>query len=275
MPRLYFPVSPCGCAERCQPRQPLPEATQKQLGAHPNVHAATSRHERGRKPVRTPTPRAPEAITFERDYPGVIDQARHVRTDLAKVAADCPVSDDLILLASELATNAILHSQSGHPDRTFTVRVTLYHGDYAWVEIIDQGGTWTADEFDDEQDADWPSLSPSPETATGESTAMPPVGWRGSGSTGSSAPSCVPMARNHRLCHSDRAGTPRIVRAGPSNLNGANGLGSPRVREKRLLCFDLPADAHLRTGVIEQSMRRVPWCGWVSPRSRVQAEFGA
>ena len=101
--------------------------------------------------MRTPTPRAPEAITFERDYPGVIDQARHVRTDLAKVAADCPVSDDLILLASELATNAILHSQSGHPDhRTFTVRVTLYHGDYAWVEIIDQGGTWTADEFDDE-----------------------------------------------------------------------------------------------------------------------------
>jgi hypothetical protein len=54
---------------------------------------------------------------------------------------------------------------------------------------------------------------------------MTPVAWRGSGSTGSSAPSCVPMARNHRLCHSDRAGTPRIVRVGPSNLNGANGLG--------------------------------------------------
>ena len=100
--------------------------------------------------MRTPTPRAPEAITFERDYPGVIDQARHVRIDLAKVAADCPVSDDLILLASELATNAILHSKSGHPDRAFTVRVTLYPGDYAWVEIIDQGGIWTADEFDDE-----------------------------------------------------------------------------------------------------------------------------
>jgi anti-sigma regulatory factor (Ser/Thr protein kinase) len=66
------------------------------------------------------------------------------------VAADCPVSDDLILLASELATNAILHSQSGHPDRTFTVRATLYPGDYAWVEVIDLGGVWIADEFDDE-----------------------------------------------------------------------------------------------------------------------------
>jgi anti-sigma regulatory factor (Ser/Thr protein kinase) len=93
---------------------------------------------------------APEAITFERDYRGTIDQARHVRADLAKVAADCPVLDDLSLLASGLSTNAILHSRSGHPDRTFTVRVTLNPGDYAWVEVIDQGGTWTADEFDDE-----------------------------------------------------------------------------------------------------------------------------
>ena len=71
--------------------------------------------------MRAQTPRAPEAITFERDYRGTIDQARHVRADLAKVAADCPVLDDLVLLASELATNAILHSRSGHPDRTFTV----------------------------------------------------------------------------------------------------------------------------------------------------------
>jgi anti-sigma regulatory factor (Ser/Thr protein kinase) len=100
--------------------------------------------------VRIQTPRAPEAITFERDYRGIIDQARHVRADLAKVAADCPVSDDLVLLASELSTNAILHSRSGHPCRTFTVRVTLYPGDYAWVEVIDQGGTWTVDEYDDE-----------------------------------------------------------------------------------------------------------------------------
>ena len=69
--------------------------------------------------MRTQAPRAPEAITFERDYRGTIDQARYVRTDLAKVAADCPVADDMVLLASELATNAILHSKSGHPDRTF------------------------------------------------------------------------------------------------------------------------------------------------------------
>jgi anti-sigma regulatory factor (Ser/Thr protein kinase) len=100
--------------------------------------------------VRAHASRAPEAIIFERDYRGTIDQARHVRADLAKMAVSCPVSEDLVLLASELSTNAILHSRSGHPDRTFTVQVTLYPGDYAWVEVIDQGGTWTADEFDDE-----------------------------------------------------------------------------------------------------------------------------
>jgi anti-sigma regulatory factor (Ser/Thr protein kinase) len=49
-----------------------------------------------------------------------------------------------------VAANAILHSRSGHPDKTFTVRATLYPGDYAWVEVIDQGGAWTADGHDDE-----------------------------------------------------------------------------------------------------------------------------
>ena len=105
----------------------------------------------GRKAVRTPTPKAPEAITFESDYPGTADQARHVRADLARVASDCPVSDELVLLASELATNAILHSRSGHPAGTFTVRATLYPDHCAWVEVTDHGGTWAADEADDEQ----------------------------------------------------------------------------------------------------------------------------
>lgn len=99
--------------------------------------------------MRTPT-LPPEAIIFERAYPGTASQPRSVRADLAAVAAGCPAVDGLLLLASELATNAILHSRSGHPERTFTVRATLYPGDYAWVEVIDQGGVWTADRHDDE-----------------------------------------------------------------------------------------------------------------------------
>jgi anti-sigma regulatory factor (Ser/Thr protein kinase) len=99
--------------------------------------------------MQTQTPRQPEAVTFERDYPGIVSQAQHVRADLAKIAAQCPVVDDLVLLGSELATNAILHTRSGHPDETFTVRVTLYPG-HAQVEVVDRGGVWTVDEHDDE-----------------------------------------------------------------------------------------------------------------------------
>ena len=36
--------------------------------------------------MQTETTDPPEAITFERDYPGIISQAQHVRADLAKIA---------------------------------------------------------------------------------------------------------------------------------------------------------------------------------------------
>jgi anti-sigma regulatory factor (Ser/Thr protein kinase) len=48
-----------------------------------------------------------------------------------------------------LATNSVLHSRSGRPDGEFTVRATLYPGEYAWVEVVDLGGAWAQDEHDD------------------------------------------------------------------------------------------------------------------------------
>jgi anti-sigma regulatory factor (Ser/Thr protein kinase) len=62
------------------------------------------------------------------------------RADLAKITAEFPAADDLILLASKLAANAITHSRSAQPGGSFAVRAYLYPGDYAWVEVIDQGG---------------------------------------------------------------------------------------------------------------------------------------
>ena len=100
--------------------------------------------------MRTETTKAPEVIAFERAYPGTISQPRQVRADLAEFAVRFPAADSLVLLASELAANAILHSRSGHPDREFTIRATVYLGDYAWVEVIDAGGTWTQDKQDEE-----------------------------------------------------------------------------------------------------------------------------
>ena len=100
--------------------------------------------------MRTEMTKAPKATNFEQSYRGTADQVCRVRADLALVATGCPVADAVVLLASELATNAILHSNSGHPDRTFTVRAMLRPDEYAWVEVVDRGGSWTDDEYDDE-----------------------------------------------------------------------------------------------------------------------------
>lgn len=100
--------------------------------------------------MRTKTTKTPEAVTFERAYAGTMSQPGRVRADLAQFAAGFSEGDSLLLLASELATNAILHSRSGHPNREFTVRATLYLGDYVWVEVADAGGPWTPDKKDAE-----------------------------------------------------------------------------------------------------------------------------
>ena len=98
-----------------------------------------------------PSSAGPTAVTFECDYPGETSQASRVRADLAEIASGCPVADDLILLASELAANAATHTRSGEPGGRFTVRARLYPDDYAWVEVIDQGGPWTLPAGSDEQ----------------------------------------------------------------------------------------------------------------------------
>jgi serine/threonine-protein kinase RsbW len=90
-------------------------------------------------------------MTFQRFYCGAASEVRQVRADLAVVAAGCPIADELILLASELATNAIVHTRSGDPGATFSVRAELRHGEYARIEVEDLGGGWSNDaDVDDE-----------------------------------------------------------------------------------------------------------------------------
>ena len=72
-------------------------------------------------------------------YPGRADQVHHVRRAIASYLAECPAADDAVLIASELASNAILFSRS----RTeyFTVRAEL-HPDHIRIEVEDLGGPW-------------------------------------------------------------------------------------------------------------------------------------
>ena len=72
-------------------------------------------------------------------YPGRADQLHHVRRAVASHLAGCAVGADAVLVASELAANAIMHSRSraGH----FIVRTEL-HPDHVRIVVEDFGGPW-------------------------------------------------------------------------------------------------------------------------------------
>ena len=75
-------------------------------------------------------------------FPGQAEYVRHAREFLAKVLAGCPMADDVVMVGSELATNAIVHSDSRKCGGRFLVRVEAHEGDYLWIEVEDQGGPW-------------------------------------------------------------------------------------------------------------------------------------
>jgi len=76
---------------------------------------------------------------YQQTYPGRADRVRHVRRHLAEHLGGFPAADDALLVLSEFATNAILHSRSrgGH----FTVHVALSR-DSVRLECQDAGGVW-------------------------------------------------------------------------------------------------------------------------------------
>jgi anti-sigma regulatory factor (Ser/Thr protein kinase) len=84
---------------------------------------------------------AVKTIRFTRVFHGRADQVSQARREVARhlSACGCPVTDDVILIVSEFAGNAVLHS--GSRDQFFTVRTELFPT-YMWVEVEDLGGHW-------------------------------------------------------------------------------------------------------------------------------------
>ena len=85
---------------------------------------------------------APRALALATSvtYPGTTEHIHIVRADLRAILHECPMADDVILCASELAANAATHSRSRLPGGTFTVRAKINPGSSAWIEVEDDGG---------------------------------------------------------------------------------------------------------------------------------------
>src|ERR1700683_948721 len=88
---------------------------------------------------RAEQPTAELVTEYQRTYPGRADQVCQVRRDVAKHLGDCPVTDDAVLVASEIASNSIMHSRSR--GERFTIRVQV-HRNCVRVECQDAGGGW-------------------------------------------------------------------------------------------------------------------------------------
>ncbi len=92
--------------------------------------------------MHTPASRTLAPRTTEVTYPGAAEHVGIVRADLRPLLRDCPMADEIILCASELAANAALHSNSCQPGGTFTVRSQISPGHYIRIEVEDDGGPW-------------------------------------------------------------------------------------------------------------------------------------
>jgi serine/threonine-protein kinase RsbW len=79
-----------------------------------------------------------------RSYPARPDQVARVRALLAVMLGDCPAAADVILMADELVTNAVLHSKSHEPDGMFRLHILISEGHSVRVEVADAGGEWAS-----------------------------------------------------------------------------------------------------------------------------------
>ena len=77
--------------------------------------------------------------------PGQPDQVSQVRRLVGQHARTTPVVADVVLIASELVSNAVLHSRSRNAEFTVACEVSAQ---YVWIAVEDLGGPWRPPEPD-------------------------------------------------------------------------------------------------------------------------------
>ncbi len=82
---------------------------------------------------------ATAAAAYTGVFHSTTDQVSQVRRQVARHLGGCPAADDAVLVASEIAANAIVHSRSR--GGSFTIRVER-HRDHCRIKCRDAGGPW-------------------------------------------------------------------------------------------------------------------------------------
>lgn len=86
------------------------------------------------RPLRRTFPGEPAQVPLARDF---------VRRYLTGRRCPAAAVQDIVVCATELAANAVLHSRSGLPGGHFSVEIAVRAGQWVHVTVEDSGGTWT------------------------------------------------------------------------------------------------------------------------------------
>ena len=77
------------------------------------------------------------AISQARVFDGSREEIRRVRAFVRQLVDGCPAADDVVLLSSEVATNAVVHTASGDGGAFFVL--VLVESGWVRVEVHDLG----------------------------------------------------------------------------------------------------------------------------------------
>jgi serine/threonine-protein kinase RsbW len=100
-------------------------------------------------PGAMPPASGADTLRWHQVFPAEGRELSRMRRWLASLLPDGPARDDVLSIATELASNAVLHSRSGRPGGQFTVRADIGCG--VRVEVCDEGGPWASDDHRGEE----------------------------------------------------------------------------------------------------------------------------